>query len=38
MKTKYFVKAKEFVGLPTSDDFKLIEEEIDENLQEGGKI
>ena len=38
MKTKYFVKAKEFVGLPTSDDFKVIVGEIDENLQEGGKI
>lgn len=37
MKTKYFIKAKEFSGFPTLDNFKLIEENVDENLQDGGK-
>ena len=38
MKTKHFIKEKEFVGLPTAANFKLVEEDIDENLQPGGNV
>ena len=37
MKTKYFLKVNEFVGWPKLADFKLIEEDIDENLGEEGE-
>ncbi|CAK8689401.1 unnamed protein product [Clavelina lepadiformis] len=35
MKTKYLTKAKELEGLPKVSDFKIVEEDIDENLTDG---
>jgi len=36
VKAKVFVKAQEFVGFPTVDNFKLETQEVDDNLCEGG--
>ena len=38
MKTKYFTKCREFDGVPKVDDFKYVEKEIDEKLEDGGKL
>ena len=38
MKTKYFTKCQEFDVVPKVDDFKCVEEEIDEKLEDGGKL
>ncbi|CAK8689398.1 unnamed protein product [Clavelina lepadiformis] len=35
MKTKYITKTKELEGLPKASDFKIVEEDIDENLTDG---
>jgi len=37
VKSRYFVKVKDFEGLPKLSDFKLVESDIDENLEDGGK-
>jgi len=36
VKAKVFVKAQEFVGFPSVDNFKLETQEVDDNLCEGG--
>lgn len=38
MKTKYFTKVREFDGLPKVEDFKCVEEEIDETIGNDGKL
>ena len=38
MKSKYFLKLNDYVGLPKLTDFKIIEEDIDDKLSEGGKF
>ena len=38
MKTKYLTKTKAFEGLPKLSDFKIVEEDIEENLADGGKM
>ena len=38
MKTKYFTKTQEYEGAPKLSDFKIIEEDIDENIGDGGEI
>ena len=37
MKTKYFTKTREYDGPPKLSDFKIVEENIDENIGNGGK-
>ena len=37
MKTKYYLKVNEYVGLPKLNDFKLIEEDLNDELNADGK-
>ena len=37
MKTKYYIKTRDLTGTPQLSDFKIIEENIDENLSDEGK-
>ena len=37
MKSKVYVKAAEFVGFPKLSDFEIIEQEVSEDLQDGGE-
>lgn len=36
MKTKYLTKSQEFDGLPKVEDFKCVEEDIDDSIGDGG--
>lgn len=36
VKSKVYIKAQEFVGNPKDEDFKIIEQEVDDNLKDQG--
>ena len=38
MKTRFFTKTKEYEGAPKLSDFKIVEEDIDENIEDGGEL
>ena len=38
MKTRFFTKTQEYEGAPKLSDFKIVEEDIDENIEDGGAL
>ena len=38
MKTRFFTKTQEYEGAPKLSDFKIVEKDIDENIEDGGAL